>query len=299
MDGLDAPWSGLLGPLLPAVSAGLLAGLSFSIVDAAAGGWAAALAALVVVVLPGFAPLHSSSLDGPPLTAITLLMIAVMVYAPRFSLGYGILAAIAAVFVSPAGVGLPLAAIAWAMMTRRASDRGGMTRVLFAVLPLLAAVALGQLVGDGWPNDTAIGWRGRLDDGLRAAGTIIGDQLAPTIDTPALRFFAIADITLLLGALMVVAWRRIRRLTAFDALPARFHPVLALTAVALCIGLALRWLLVPASASPDLAAVFPLVVLVALASVGSAAQLWRNWPRWGKLLALVLFLGWLQAAVRG
>jgi hypothetical protein len=195
-------------------------------------------------------------------------------------------------------VGLPVAAIAWATFMRRPSDRGGWTRVLFAVLPVIAAIALGQAVGDGWPNDWEFGWRGRLDDGLRAAGSIIGHQLAPTIETPALRFFAIADITLLLGALMVVAWRRIRRLTAFDALPARFHPVLGFTAVALCVGLALRWLLVPASPEPDLAAVFPLVVLVALASVGSAAQLWRNWPRWGKLLALVLFVGWLQAAVR-
>ncbi len=284
---------------MPAVAAGLIAGLSFSIVDAAAGGWAAALAALVVVVLPGFGPLHASSLTGPPLTAITLLMIAVMVYAPRFSLGYGLLAATGAVFVSPAGLGLPLAAVAWAARSGRSSASGGRRRVLFALLPLLAAVLLAHFVGDGWPDDTGLGWRGHLDDGLRAAGTIIGDQLAPTLDTPAIRWFAIADITLLLGALIVVAWRRIRRLSAFEAVSARFHPVLAIVGVSLVLGLALRWLLVPASPAPDLAAVFPLVVLVALASVGSAAQLWHNWPRWGKVVALVLFVGWLQAALRG
>lgn len=299
VNGLDAPASELLGPLLPAISAGFIAALSFSVVDAAAGGWAAAIAALVVVSLPGFLPLHGSSLDGPPLTAITLLMLAVMLYAPRFSLAYGVLAATGAVFVSSAGAGLPLAAIAWAWMPRRSDEHGPRsTRLIFALVPLLAALALAHVVGDAWPDNATLAWRGHLDEGLRAAGRVVGDQLAPTLTNPALRFFAIADITLILGALAIVAWRRIRRLEAFHAINARFHPALAVTAIGLCLGLALRWLLLPDSPAPDLAAVFPLVVLIALLAVGSAGQLWRGWPRWGKVVALVLFLGWLQAAVR-
>ncbi|HRP08273.1 MAG TPA: hypothetical protein PLL69_07280, partial [Gemmatimonadales bacterium] len=119
----------------------------------------------------------------------------------------------------------------------------------------------GRFTGDEWSGGVALAWRGHLDEGLRAAGRIVGDQLAPGIDTPALRFFAIADLTLLIGAVLVMAWRRIRRLDAFDAINARFHPVLAVSASSLAAGLALRWLLIADSPAPDLAAMFPFVVL--------------------------------------
>src|SRR5690606_3883183 len=243
------------------------------------------LAAVVVIALPGFLPLHASSLEGPPATASTLLTVAAMLYAPRFSLAYGSLAAVTAVFMSTAAAGLPLAAVIWAWLQRHPGN-GRKRRTLLAAVPLLLAVVIGQFAGHEW-DGMELAWRGHLDDGLRAAGTIIGDQLAPTIDTPALRFFAIADLTLLIGAVLVMAWRRIRRLKAFDAINARFHPVLAVTASSLAAGLALRWLLIADSPAPDLAAVFPLVVLAAIATIGSVGILWRTWPGWGKLLAAV------------
>lgn len=296
--GMSSPWSELLGPVLPAVSAGLVAALVFSVVDAGASAWAAVTAVVLLLALPGFMPLHRLSLNGPPLEVGVMLTLAVMIYAPRFSLAYGSIAAATAVFVSPAGVGLPLAAMAWAVMTRRGVGRAW-RRILVSLSPLLVALLLGRWLGSAWSAEgLALGWRGHLDDGLRAAGIVIGDQLAPTLTNPALRWFAIADLTLVLVAVIVVAWRRVRRLVAFDAIIARFHPAVAVTAAGLALGLALRWLLLPGSPPIDLGAVFPLVVLVLVAAVGSVGQLWPRWPRWGKVLCIVVLLGWLQAALR-
>lgn len=296
--GMSSPASDLLGPLLPAVSAGLVAALVFSVVDAGAGAWAAGVAVVMLLALPGFLPLHRASLNGPPLEVGVMLTLAVMLYAPRFSLAYGAIAAATAVFVSPAGVGLPLAAMTWAVMTRRGIGRAW-RRILVSLSPVVIAVLLGRWWGHAWPtHELELGWRGHLDDGLRAAGGVIGDQLAPTLDNPALRWFAIADLTLLMVAVIVVAWRRIRRLKAFDAITARFHPAIAVTAAGLAVGLALRWLLVPASPAIDLDAVFPLVVLALVATMGSVGQLWVRWPRWGKVVCGLVVLGWLQAALR-
>ena len=297
IDGMSSPASELLGPLLPAVSAGLVAALVFSVVDAGAGSWAAGVAVVMLLALPGFMPLHRLSLNGPPLEVGVMLTLAVMLYAPRFSLAYGSIAAATAVFVSPAGLGLPLAAMTWAVMTRRGVGRAW-RRILVSLLPLLLAVLLGRWLGSAWEGQLALGWRGHLDDGLHAAGNVIGDQLAPTLTNPAVRWFAIADLTLVLVAIIVVAWRRIRRLGAFDAIAARFHPSIAVTAAGLAVGLALRWLLVPASPALDLDAVFPLVVLALVATVGSVGQLWPKWPLWGKVLCGIVLLGWLQAALR-
>jgi hypothetical protein len=296
--GMSSPASELLGPLLPAVSAGLAAALVFSVVDAGAGSWAAGVAVVMLLALPGFLPLHRASLNGPPLEVGVMLTLAVMLYAPRFSLAYGAIAAATAVFVSPAGLGLPLAAMAWAIMTRRGVSRAW-RRILLSLSPVVLAVLVGRWLGHAWPADELVlGWRGHLDDGLRAAGRVIGDQLAPSLSNPALRWFAIADLTLVMVAVIVVAWRRVRRLGAFDAIIARFHPAIAVTAAGLAVGLALRWLLIPGSPALDLDAVFPLVVLALVATVGSVGQLWSRWPRWGKVLCGLVLLGWLQAALR-
>ena len=67
---------------------------------------------------------------------------------------------------------------------------------------------------------------------------------------------------------------------------------------ALAVGLSLRWLLVPASPAPGDAGVMPMVVVLAMAGAAATGVLWRRWPRWGKVVAVILVLGWLQAAVR-
>lgn len=296
--GLDEPASSLLGPLLPAVSAGLAAAMTLSVVDAAAGTVAGVIAAIVVVALPGFLPLHHESLSGPPLLALTLLMLGLMLHAPRFSVAYGTLAAIAAVYVDPAGLGLPLAAVAWAVIARRPGSNGSWPRVGLALLPLVVALAAARWTGDAWPDGGVLAWRGRLDEGLRAAGRIVGDQLAPTLGSGALRWFAIADVSLILLAVLVVAWRRGTPHDRPDGMLRRLLLGAVVLAAAIATGLTLRWLLVPAAPEPSLTGVFPIAALLAMASVAAVASLWPRWPRWGRALAVILIVGWLQAAVR-
>lgn len=296
--GLAEPFSSMLGPLLPAVSAGLAAAVALSVVDATAGPVAGIVAAATMVALPGFLPLHHESLSGPPLLALTLLMLGLMLQAPRFSVAYGTMAATAAVYIDPAGMGLPLAAVGWAIVVRRSGGNGTWTRVGLAVLPLVVALATARWTGDAWPDDGVLAWRGRLDEGLRAAGTIVGDQLAPTLGSGALRWFAIADVSLILLAVLIVAWRRSLPIDRPGSLLRRHLLATAVVVASIAAGLTLRWLLMPKTPSPALSGVFPVTVLLALASVAAIASLWPRWPRWGRVLALVLIVGWLQAAVR-
>ncbi|MES2124217.1 MAG: hypothetical protein V4503_05960 [Gemmatimonadota bacterium] len=297
--GIDGPWSEALGPLLPALCAGLSAAFALSIVDAAAGPVAGIAAALVVVVLPGFVPLHRASLIGPPLLTLTLATLLLMVQAPRFSLAYGTLAALAAIEVAPAGIGLPAAAAAWAFVSARATPRSPLRRVTFALLPLVLLLLLSHWTGNGWPTGASLGWRGGLDRAFQSAGTIIGDQLTPGIRDQTLRWLAIADISLLLLAVVVVAWRRVARAQAPTAPLRRLFPAAGLVALCYAAGLVGHALLVRGAAEKDLASVFPLVVVGGLVAVASVGVLWSRWHRAGKVLALILILGWMQAAIRG
>jgi 4-amino-4-deoxy-L-arabinose transferase-like glycosyltransferase len=293
--GLEGSTSANLGPLLPALCAGLSAAAILLIADAAAGAVAGAIAVLLMVCLPGFVALHLDSLTGPPLLAVTLLMAGTMMHAPRFSLAYGTLGAVGGLFVATEGIGLPLAAAAWALVQRA---RGAWQRMALALAPTAIFLLLAHLLGGAWPHGVVYQWRGGLDRSLRAAGTIIGNQMSPTISNPALRFLVIADLALVILAVIVVGWRRIGRPADESASVRRVYPVTGLLSIALVIGLAGRTLLVQGAPEPGLPAVMPLAVLTVLVLVVSIAGLWHRWPRWGKAVALVLLLGWLQAAVR-
>ncbi|HET9065745.1 MAG TPA: hypothetical protein VFN22_08005 [Gemmatimonadales bacterium] len=268
-----------------------------SLVDTAAGTLAGIVAAVAVLLLPGFLPLHRTSLTGPPLTAVTLLMIGVMVHAPRFSVAYGMLAATAAVFIDPAGAGLVIAAVAWAWLVVGARRGDRLTRIGLALLPLLLASGLALRAGSAWPTTLHFGWHGDLDEGLHAAGIVFGDQLAPTL-TAAIRWFAIADLTLLLIALGVVTWRRTGASPRADTVPGRLLPALLVTALGLSVGLVVTWLALPRTPLPTLDDLFPMLGILVVATVTSIALLWPRWPRWGKVAVLVLVIGWAQAALR-
>lgn len=296
--GLQGEASANLGPLLPALCAGLSAALMLLIADAAAGAVAGGLATAVLVALPGFLSLHRESLNGPPLLAITLLMLAAMVHAPRFSLAYGTLGATGGLFVAAEGVGLPLAAVAWAIL-QRGHESGHWRRVALALVPTVVVLLLAHLFGGAWPHHLVFEWRGGLDRGLQAAGTIVGDQMVPTITNAALRFLVIADLALIIVAVIVVGWRRVGRVDGESSVLRSVYPAAGSLTAALAIGLVGRTLLVHDAPEPDFAAVMPLVVLTALVLVVSAAGLWTRMPRWGKAVTVVLFIGWLQAAVRG
>ncbi|MES1259139.1 MAG: hypothetical protein ABUL71_00995 [Gemmatimonadota bacterium] len=295
--GLQGDASANLGPLLPALCGGLSAALALLIADAAAGPIAGVLAALLLTALPEFIPVHRDSLTGPPLLTITLLMVAAMVHAPRFSLSYGTIGATGGLLIATDGIGLPLAAAAWALL-QRAREHSRWQRVLLALLPTVALLVLVHFAGGAWPRQFSIEWQGGLDRGLRAAGTVIGNQMAPTINSPALRFLVVADLALVIVAVIVVGWRRVGRAAAESSVVRALYPVAGITAAALAIGLAARTLLVRGAGDPDGAAVMPLVALTVLVLVVSVAGLWARWPRWGKVLTVVLFVGWLQAAVR-
>lgn len=293
--GLEGSTSANLGPLLPATCAGISAAVVLLIADAARGAVAGALAAVLVVALPGFIPLHLASLTGPPLLAIALLTAGAMMHAPRFSLAYGTLGAVGGLFVAPEGIGLPLGTAAWALIQR---PRGRWQRVALALLPVVVVLELAHLLGGAWPHGMIYGWHGGLDRALRAAGRMVGDQMSPGITNPALRFFVIADLALVIVAVIVMGWRRIGQPTDPNASIRRIYPVAGLLVLGLAAGLAGRTLLVEGAPLPALSAVMPLVTLTALLLAISIVGLWPTWPRWGKALAVVLVLGWLQAAIR-
>ncbi len=295
--GIGGNISATLGPLFPGVCAGISVALALLMVDTAAGPTAGVVVAICIAALPGFMPLHRTSLLGPPLISITLMMFAVMLHAPRFSLAYGSLAAVGSVFVSPSGVGLPAAAVAWALL-RRKGVRRAIQRAVLAILPLGAVIALARVVGDEWPAQSTVHWRGGLDRGLQTAGAIVGDQIAPLLHQPALRFFAIADISLVVVALVVVAWRKVVRKLPEEALMRRLFAAAGVLSLAYAVGLVVLTLLIAETPPPDLVAVLPLVVVAVVVIITATAALWPKWHRLVKVAAVLLVLGWLQAALR-
>jgi hypothetical protein len=295
--GLDPGASSALGPLLPAVSAGLTIALALVIVDVVGGPVVAVLAAIAVLLLPDFLLVHRTSLHGPPLLTMTVAMLAVMLAAPRFSLAYGAVAAIAGVWVSSAGVGMIVAAVGWALW-QPPNGRGRAQRAWLALLPTAIALLLARATGTAWPTPMHVGWRGGLDQVLGAIGGGLGAQLVPAIDGDTLRWFMVADSTLVLLALVAIGWRRAMA-TASPERPRRFYPAAAMLIGSLIVGLILRSMFVVGAPLPDLEAVLPLAVLATLVVAVSASVLWSRWRWWGKGIALLLLLGWMGAAALG
>jgi GNAT superfamily N-acetyltransferase len=291
--GVDGWWSELMGPALPALCAGATVALALSLLEAASGRIAGIIGAVGVVMLPSFMPMHRASLHGPPLLALTMFMLAVMIHAPRFSFAYGGAAAVAAVFVSPAAAGLPIAAASWAMMhAHRRGKRPG-RRVVLALAPLALAVAVAQLTGTGaWAVGGAPGWRGGFDAAAAAAGTVIGDQLAPGIGVGGLRWFIIADATLVVIALLAVAWRREVMPMPSSATPRRMFEAGGLVVATYAAGMTARTMLDTEAQNPGLREVFPLAVVALVLFALAVALRWPRWSRAGKLAILMLGVGW-------
>ncbi len=296
--GLDNPISSALGPVLTALCAGATVALIMSLAEAGSGATAGVIALVTTVLLPGFFPLHRSSLVGPPLLALTVFTLGVMLHAPRFSFAYGGLAACAALFVSPAGLGLPLAASAWAYLHAHRRGRRRWRRFALALLPVFVGLIVMRWSGsDAWSGPVDLGWRGGLDRALRAAGRVIGDQLAPGLSEGALRWFVIADGALIALAVVAVAWRRVVAPMAPNSLVRRFYEASAVLVSAYMVGLAVRTMLIVGAPDPDAAAVFPIAVVAGLVLVVSCVQLWPRWSRPGRVIALLLGAAWASAAI--
>ena len=296
--GLENPASSALGPVLTAICAGATVALVMSLAEAAAGATAGVIALIAVVLLPAFLPLHHSSLVGPPLLALTAFTLGAMLHAPRFSFAYGGAAACVALFVSPAGLGLPLAAGAWAYLHAQRRGRRRWRRVALALLPVLVGLIVMRWSGsDAWSGPVHISWRGGLDHALRAAGRVIGDQLAPGLPDGALRWFVIADGALIVLAVVAVAWRRTAAPMPPNALPRRFYEASAVLVAAYVVGLAARTMLIVGAPDPDAAAVLPIAVVGTLVVVVSCVRLWPHWSRLARVMSLVLGTFWLGAAI--
>jgi hypothetical protein len=295
--GLEGSASANLGPLLPALCGGFSAAMAMLIADSAAGTVAGLIAGVALVALPGFLPLHRDSLTGPPLLAITLLMLATMTSAPRFSIAYGTLGAIGGFFVATEGIGLPLSAAAWALV-HGPRENGRTLRFILALIPAVLVLLLAHVLGGAWPHGLVYEWRGGLDRGLRAAGMILGNQMAPLVDYPALRFLVIADLALIILGIVGVAWLRYGRTAPEMSIMRAIYPVAGLLTAGLVIGLGGQTLLVRGTWEPDLAAVMPIVALCTVVLVVSIAALWPRWPAWARIGCVVMVLGWLQASLR-
>lgn len=296
--GLDGPASALVGPLLPALAAGVTGALVLSLLEAAAGRLAGVVGALTLVLLPAFVEVHRESVRGPPLLAVMLFMIAVMVHAPRFSFAYGGLAAVMAVFISPTAIGLPIAAGIWTVLHAQRRGRRRWRRVALALAPLAVAIAVLPWVGtDAWPSGVSLGWRGHIDGALGAIGRVLGDHLAPGVKAGGLRWLIVADMTLIVIALLAVSWRRsIRQMTPSRTARQLFE-ALGITAACLAAGMIARSLLVRGAPDPVVAEVFPLVVILSVMVVLGMTLSWPWWTRAGKLISLALALGWAGASL--
>ncbi len=296
--GLDGPASALAGPLLPALAAGATGALVLSLLEAGAGRLAGLTGVVVVLLLPAFVDIHRESVRGPPLLALMLFMVAVMVHAPRFSFAYGGLAAVMAVFVSPAAIGLPVAAASWSLLQAQRRGRRRWRRVALGLAPLMVALALVPWVGtDAWPAGVSLGWRGHLDGVLGAVGRVLGDHLAPGVGPGGFRWLIVADVTLIVLALFAVTWRR-----TIDPMPPtrtarQLFEALAITAACHAGGMIAGSLLIRGAPDPDVAGIFPLVAVLAVMVVLAMALSWSGWSRAGKLVSLALVLGWAGASI--
>lgn len=296
--GLDGPASSLVGPLLPALAAGATGALVLSLLEAAAGRLAGVVGAVAVVLLPAFVDVHRESVRGPPLLALVLFMIAVMVHAPRFSFAYGGLAAVMAVFVLPAAAGLPVAAAIWTVLHAQRRGRRRWRRMALALAPLAVAIAVVPWVGtEAWPPDVSLGWRGHIDGALGGIGRVLGDHLAPGVSAGGLRWLIVADMTLIVAALLVVVWQRAIRPMPPTRTARRLFEALGVTAACLAAGMIAGSLLVRGAPDPAVADVFPLVVILSVMVVLGMSLSWAGWSRAGKLLSLALALGWAGASL--
>ncbi len=296
--GLDGPASAVVGPLLPAIAAGVTGALVLSLLEAGAGRLAGVVGALAVVLLPAFVDVHRESVRGPPLLALMLFMIAVMVHAPRFSFAYGGLAAVMAVFISPAAIGLPVAAAIWTVIHAQRRGRRRWRRMGLALAPLAVAFAVLPWVGtDAWPPGVSLGWRGHVDGALGAIGRVLGDHLAPGVRVGGLRWLIVADMTLIVLALLAVTWRRVVRPMPTVRTARQLFEALGITTACHAAGMIARSLLVRGAPNPALAEVFPLVVILTVMVVLGMSLSWPGWSRAGKLLSLALALGWAGASL--
>lgn len=293
--GIGQPWTDWLGPLLPSLCAGLSVLLVLRIADSAIGYLSGFAAALALCLVPAFLQVHASSLRGPPLLIIFLLQFAVMLQAPRFSIAYGTVAAVAAVTVSSAALGLPIAAVLWPFLAtgQPGTTRHSPRRAVLALIPLGLILILAHLTGVEWSPEApqvAPGWMGR---GLLYGLGVTADFLAPGLPQPLLRT---ALIVLMVSALLwssVQAWL-VRGRTAHPAsVLRRVHPAALLLLICYGGGLVQRLMWSGGGALPDPEALLPLAAVIVLIYSINTTALWSTGSRLIRCALLLPAAIWL------
>ncbi len=167
-----------------------------------------------------------------------------------------------------------------------------------ALAPLVVAIAVLPWVGtEAWPSGVSLGWRGHIDGALGAIGRVLGDHLAPGVSAGGLRWLIVADMTLIVLALLGITWRRTIRPMPTTRTARQLFEALGITAACHAAGMMAKSLLVRGAPDPVVAEVFPLVVILTVMVVLGLSLSWSGWSRAGKLLSLALALGWASASL--
>lgn len=289
------------GRYVNVVAAAVTAAALCALVSAAVGGGTGLVAGVVVVLVvfatPAVFDVHLSVLSEPLFIACLTLTVAVMAYARDRLLLLGLLAT-ATVMVRYAGVCAPAAVVCWTLLDDRFAMRRrwrrAMVVALVPALAIVAWVARTALAKDrhGTPEVSVYGhWGGTL----RQAGATIAHWLAPLIPDGTLQTAVAAVATLVLLVLVVA--------TVYDTGSARLRQdvrarVSSTLAATLLMAL---WYMIVVCASRlfvggtipfDGRILSPLIVLVELAVVVSAAYWWRAYHRPVHVLIVVLALAW-------
>ncbi len=280
--------------IVMSVGAGVAAGASAWVADVAAGWVAGLLAPFLLALVPAIAGVHMEVLSEPLFLALLAVMLALMLLRPCQSLLYGTAAALGAI-VRYAGLSLAGAAALWAF-AQGGTRAERMRRATLAVLPTVclfgAWVLRSTLLHEPIRR---VGIFPGLTENLRALAVTLGDQLAPGIDAPALRW-ALASLTgALLVALLMSGVRRARAEQPNSAAP-RLFAALGLVAGCYAAELVAARLVADPGIPFDGRLLAPLFYLAALGAAVSLALGWLAWSRLGRAISLGATLVWAWRA---
>ena len=303
--GVSAP---MAARMVQAAAAGATAALFVFTLWPLAGGWGAALGAMVLALTPAVVFVHLSVLSEPLFLALMMLALWSLVRRPRSPLLHGLVAA-AATMVRYAGLSVAGAAALWALRDGTASWRERLRRAAIALAPSVLAMAAWALTrGRTSGHETHIrrfalygNWGPTLGEGVRT----IAHQLVPSLDWEPVPWLAAAGTVAALAALV---WSTVR--SEGEVLPAperddpRWHAQRPLLQAAGWLALAYVALVAAsrAVADPNIPFDFrlavPLVPLAVAAVTVVAARAWRVISRPARVFGVLALAAWTAAALR-
>lgn len=279
------------GRAVLAASAFMTAATLVAVVNAAAGAMAGAGLLVLLLLLPSLFTVHASVLSEPLFLACMALTLAAMAVRPRRPLAYGVPAALA-VLVRYAGIGVPVAAVAWAWL-QDGTRRERIVRAIWAGVPTLVLEGAWQirlrLLELSMPEPSGLGDVGAS---LRDAAVTFTDQLVPWTAPHPLRLVAAAALAIVIATMV----GRAVRATA-DGTTARRVLTAALTlTAALAATLAYARLTVGDQIPFDDRILSPYIVLGAVLTATAVGLRWPTWRTPMRTGAALVAITWLALA---